>query len=153
MSACRWFVVPVALMSLVSASSAQDTQDGDVRAAITETLAAWSAGDFEGLGQFYRADTRGFLFGGGPLVKGFNPVALQAAYEAGFRATFDVRGLDVKVLGDAAIAVAYLDGTLALPGGEEEAGSWRYSETRVRDGESWKIAQYHFSKVTTPAAR
>ncbi len=153
MSARRWIVVPAALMSLGLVGSTQDTQDGDVRAAITKTLAAWSAGDFERLSEFYSPDTRGFLFGGGQLVKGFNPVALQAAYEAGFRATFDVRGLDVKVLGDAAIAVAYLDGTLTLPGGEEEAGSWRYSETRVRDGESWKIAQYHFSKVTTPPAR
>jgi ketosteroid isomerase-like protein len=56
------------------------------------------------------------------------------------------------VLGDVAIAVAYLDGTLTLPGGEAEAGSWPYSaDTRVRDGGRWKIAQYHFSKVTMPS--
>jgi uncharacterized protein (TIGR02246 family) len=153
MSARRWIVVPVALMTLSLVASTSDAQEGDVRAAITETLAAWSAGDLERLGQFYGTDARGFLFGGGPLVKGFNAVVLQAAYDAGFRATFEVRGLEVRVSGDAAMAVAYLDGTLTLPDGEEEVGSWRYSETRVRDGERWKIAQYHFSKVTTPAAR
>lgn len=142
--------VAVALVTVSGTGSTQDTPDGAVRAAITETLDAWSAGDFERLAQFYLPDARGFLFGGGPLVKGFNAVALQAAYETGFRATFKVRGLEVRVLGDAAVAVAYLDGTLTLPGGQEEAGSWRYSETRVRDGESWRIAQYHFSKATTP---
>jgi ketosteroid isomerase-like protein len=151
MSARRWIVVPVVLMSLGVLRPTQGAQDGDVRAAMMESLAAWSAGDFDRLGQFYSAEARGFLFGGGTLVKGFNPVALQAAYEAGFRATFDVRDLDVRVLGDVAVAVAYLDGSLTLPGGEEQAGSWRYSETRVRDGDSWKIAQYHFSELTIPA--
>jgi uncharacterized protein (TIGR02246 family) len=140
-----------ALVILSGPGSSQDTSDAAVRAAISETLAAWTAGDFEQLAQFYRPDARGFLFGGGPLARGFNAVALQAAYETGFRTAFQVRGLDVMVLGDAAIAVAYLDGTLTMPGGEEESGSWRYSETRVRDGENWQIAQYHFSKATTPA--
>jgi uncharacterized protein (TIGR02246 family) len=140
----------VALTSLSVAGSSQETQDGAVRAAITETLAAWSAGDFERLAGFYRPDARGFLFGGGPLAKGFNAVALQAAYETGFRAAFEVRGLEISVFGDAAIAVAYLDGTLTLPGGEVQSGSWRYSETRVRTGGSWQIAQYHFSKATGP---
>jgi ketosteroid isomerase-like protein len=151
MFARRWIVVPVALMSLGVAWPTQDTPESEVRAALMETLAAWSAGDFDRLADFYGAETRGYLFGGAALAKGFNPAALQAAYEAGFRATFDPRGLDVKVLGDAAIAVVYLDGTLTLPGGVEEVGSWRYSETRVRDGGDWKIVQYHFSKLTTPS--
>jgi uncharacterized protein (TIGR02246 family) len=143
--------VAAAFVILSGPAAGQETPDAAVRAAITETLAAWTAGDFERLARYYRPDARGFLFGGGPLAKGFNAAALQAAYETGFRATFQVRGLDVKVLGDAAIAVAYLDGTLTMPGGEEESGSWRYSETRVRDGEHWQIAQYHFSKVMTTA--
>jgi uncharacterized protein (TIGR02246 family) len=143
--------VGAAVVILGGPAASQETPDGAVRAAMTETLAAWTAGDFERLAQFYRPDARGFLFGGGPLAKGFNAVALQAAYETGFRATFQVRGLDVRVLGDVAIAVAYLDGTLTMPGGEAESGSWRYSETRVRDGEHWQIAQYHFSKAMTAA--
>ncbi|MDH3292488.1 MAG: nuclear transport factor 2 family protein [Gemmatimonadota bacterium] len=151
MSVTRLMVVPIVLVSLGVAPATGNAQDADVRAAMTETLAAWSAGDFDRLAEFYTADTRGFLFGGALLVRGFNPAALQAAYEAGFRATFTLRGPDIKVLGDVAIAVAYLDGTLTLPGGEAEAGSWRYSETRVRDGGRWKIAQYHFSKVTMPS--
>ncbi len=151
MSVTRWMVVPIVLVSLGVASAPCDAQNADVRAAMTETLAAWSAGDFDRLAEFYTADTRGFLFGGALLVRGFNPAALQAAYEAGFRAGFTLRSPDVKVIGDVAIAVAYLDGTLTLPGGEAEAGSWRYSETRVRDGGRWKIAQYHFSKVTMPS--
>ncbi len=151
MSVKRWMVVPIVLVSLGVTPASGHAQDVDVRAAMSETLAAWSAGDFEGLAQFYTTDTRGFLFGGALLVRGFNPAALQAAYEAGFRASFTLRAPDVRVLGDVAIAVAYLDGTLTLPGGEAETGSWRYSETRVRDGGRWKIAQYHFSKVMMPS--
>ena len=148
MSVKRWMVVAIVLVSLSVAPQTGNAQDADVRAAMTETLAAWSAGDFEALAEFYTTDTRGFLFGGALLARGFNLAALQAAYEAGFRASFTLRAPDVRVLGDMAIAVAYLDGTLTLPGGEAETGSWRYSETRVRDGGRWKIAQYHFSKVT-----
>jgi uncharacterized protein (TIGR02246 family) len=145
-----WIAIAAAFVILGGPAASQDTPDAAVRAAITETLSAWTAGDFERLAQFYRPDARGFLFGGGPLARGFNAVALQAAYETGFRAAFQVRGLDIKVLGDAALAVAYLDGTLTMPGGEQESGSWRYSETRVRDGEHWQIVQYHFSKAMTP---
>ncbi|MDH3456274.1 MAG: nuclear transport factor 2 family protein [Gemmatimonadota bacterium] len=151
MSVKRWIVIPIVLVCLGVAPQTGTAQDADVRAAMTETLAAWSAGDFERLAEFYTTDTRGFLFGGALLARGFNPAALQAAYEAGFRASFTLRAPDIKVLGDVAIAVAYLDGTLTLPGGEAETGSWRYSETRVRDGGRWKIAQYHFSKVTVPS--
>lgn len=132
-------------------TTAAVAQEAEVRTAMLETIAAWSNGDFDRFAQSYHEETRGFLFGGGILARGFNQVALQAAYEAGFRATMELRDIDVKVLGNVAVAVAYADGSLTLPGGEVREGSWRYSETRVQEGGAWKIVQYHFSELTAPS--
>jgi uncharacterized protein (TIGR02246 family) len=145
----RVFGVVVGLSALYNASVV--AQEEDVRAAMLETIAAWSDGDFDRFAQFYHEETRGFLFGGAILARGFNQVALEAAYEAGFRATMELQDIDVKVLGDVAVAVAYAVGSLTLPGGEVREGSWRYSETRVLEGGTWKIVQYHFSELTTPS--
>jgi uncharacterized protein (TIGR02246 family) len=129
--------------------SAAFAQEEEVQTAMSETLAAWRSGDFDRFAEFYHEDARGFLFGGGALARGFNHVALLAAYEAGFRAEMELREVEVRVLGDVAMAVAYADGSLTLPGGEVRNGSWRYSETRVRAAGIWKIIQYHFSELTT----
>lgn len=122
-------------------------QADGVRAAMIETLAAWRDGDFDRFAQYYHPETRGFFFDGGYLIEGFNKEALEAAYEAGFRAQIEVREIDVKVYGNAAVSVAYADGTITLPGGATQSGTWRYSETRIREGGVWKIVQYHFSKL------
>ncbi|MFQ6047337.1 MAG: YybH family protein [Gemmatimonadales bacterium] len=122
-------------------------QADGVRAAMIETLAAWRDGDFDRFAQYYHPETRGFFFDGGYLVEGFNREALEAAYEAGFRAQIEVREIDVKVYGNTAVGVAYADGTITLPGGATQSGTWRYSETRVNEGGVWKIVQYHFSKL------
>ncbi len=149
----RW-MRPLVIVACVLAirTSVAAAQEDAVRRAMLETIAAWTNGDFDKFAQSYHPETRGFLFGGGLLARGFNRAALEAAYEAGFRATMVLRDIDIKVFGNIAVAVAYADGSLTLPGGEVQEGSWRYSETRVLDGGSWKIVQYHFSELT-PAAR
>jgi ketosteroid isomerase-like protein len=144
----RLFAVVACVLAIHTATAV--AQEEEVRAAMLETLASWSNGDFDRFAQSYHEEVRGFLFGGGTLARGFNAAALAAAYEAGFRAEMELRDIDVRVLGDIAVGVAYADGSLTLPGGAPEVGSWRYSETRIREGGSWKIVQYHFSKLTLP---
>ncbi len=148
----RTRLLAVAACLLTVRATAVAAQEAEVRAAMLETLAAWSNGEFDRFAQSYHPEVRGFLFGGGTLARGFNQAALAAAYEAGFRAEMQLRDIEVRVLGDVAIAVAYAEGSLTLPGGEPEAGTWRYSETRIREGGTWKIVQYHFSKLTMPSA-
>jgi hypothetical protein len=46
-----------------------------------------------------------------------------------------------------AVAVAKIEGVITLPGGEIQEGPWQYSETRVLEGGTWKVVQYHFSSV------
>jgi len=149
----RQWMRPLAIVVCLLAvrTSVVGAQEEAVRAAMLETIAAWTNGDFDRFAQSYHPETRGFLFGGGVLARGFNQAALEAAYEAGFRASMELRDIEIKVLGSVAVAVAYADGALTLPGGEVQEGSWRYSETRVLEGGSWKIIQYHFSELTSPA--
>jgi hypothetical protein len=123
-------------------------QEAEVRSAMEESLAAWRDGDFEKLGSFYAVNTRGFMLDGGYLISGFSVEALQAAAEMGVAFDFQPQEVDIMMVGDGvAVAVATLEGSVTLPGGAVQEGSWRYSETRVNEGGIWKVAQYHFSPL------
>ena len=122
-------------------------QEEAVRESVRATLAAWSGGDFDGLAEQYHPDVRGFFLEGGPLTRGFQIDVLRAAWDEGLRAEMSLRDLDVQVHGNAAASVAYLDGSIAMPGGLSLSGSWRYSETRVLVDGAWKVVQYHFSQM------
>ncbi|UCD23904.1 MAG: DUF4440 domain-containing protein [Gemmatimonadota bacterium] len=143
----RTLSVVLCISSLVQPSVQAQVEDA-VKASMLETLAAWNAGDVEGFGAFFAPDTRGFNLDGGLLIRGFNAAALQAAISAGFGINVEPRDIDVKVYGNAAVGVAYLDGSITLPGGAVREGTWRYSETRVNDGSTWKVVQYHISQMT-----
>lgn len=147
-----WAPVFVAVAAVLSAGATRPIQspapESQVRAAVVATLDAWTTGDFESLASHYHPDARGFFLEGAPLARGFNPTALQMAWDAGMRAEVSVRDLDVQVHGDAAASVAYVDGTLSLPGDQPPiTGTWRYSETRIVSGGAWKVVQYHFSRL------
>jgi ketosteroid isomerase-like protein len=123
-------------------------QQAEVRQAIVESLAAWRAADFQRLGTFYDARVRGYMLDGGMLLTGYNAEALQAAVDAGFSFSLEPQDIDILILNPTvAVAVAIVEGTITVPGGETQEGSWRYSETRVKDGSVWKVVQYHFSPL------
>lgn len=141
-------VVPLLMLAYAAGTGGVSAQEAEVRAAMTETLAAWAAGDFATFAGFYDAEARGFLLDGGMLVEGIDPAALRMGYEAGIRAEFTVRELDVRMVGGVALSTAYLDGSITLPGGSAQSGSWRYTDARVEEGGVWKVLQYHFSDMT-----
>ena len=142
----RFAVLAFAALLAWTSPTNVSAQEADVQRSVSEMLSAWESGDFAAFAAFYHEDTRGFFLDGGVLLQGFNVDALTAAYTMGMRAQMAVRDLDVKVYGDVAVSVAYLDGTLTMPGGMEIAGTWRYTDTRVNDGGAWSIVQYHFSE-------
>lgn len=134
--------------SLRSSPNRNQEPEAAVRASVEALLDAWTNGDFESLAGHYHSEVRGFFLEGAPLTRGFDPVALQMAWEAGLRADISLRELDVRIHGDAAVSVAYVDGSISLPGGQPPvSGTWRYSETRVSAGGGWKVVQYHFSRL------
>ena len=98
-------------------------------------------------------DARGFNLDNGALITGLHQTMLQAAVTAGFRVHVQPRDIDIKIYGNVAVTVAYLDGSITLPGGEPRPGTWRYSETRVKIDGIWKVVQYHISPMAARASR
>jgi hypothetical protein len=133
---------------LIIYTQTAESQVEDVKAAMMASLAAWNDGDVAAFGAFFSSDTRGFNLDGGVLIRGFNAAALEAALNAGFAISVQPRDIDVKLYGNVAVGVAYLDGSITLPGGAVREGTWRYSETRVKDSGTWKVVQYHISQMT-----
>lgn len=135
------------VLLLVGAVPNVSAQEAEVEGAVNATLAAWSSGDYQAFVDQYHPDARGFFLDGGPLLAGgFDVQVLQAAADAGFAASVEVRDLDVQVHGSSSVAVAYLVGSLTLPGGFVMEGTWRYSETRVSTAQGWKVIQFHVSQ-------
>jgi ketosteroid isomerase-like protein len=123
-------------------------QQAEVESAVHATLGAWSSGQYADFVENYHPDARGFFLDGGPLMAGgFNVAVLEAAANAGFAADVRVEDLDVQVHGETAISVAYLVGSLTLPGGLVMQGTWRYSETRLSTAAGWKVIQFHVSQL------
>ena len=139
-------VISVFFLTFLLSTPSARAQDVAIRAAVTETLAAWGAGDFETFRSFYHPQARGFFMDGGPMIAGFNGVALEAAYAAGLRTRIELSELTVERYGGFAVTAALLEGSVTLPTGTEIPGTWRYTETRMLDGGIWKIVQYHFSE-------
>ena len=140
-------ILAVVFCGIIVSLPAVQAQEEEVRAAMLATLAAWNAGDVAEFGALFGSETRGFNLDGGLLIRGFNAPALEAAISAGFGINVEPRDIDVKMYGDAAVGVAYLDGSITLPGGMVREGTWRYSETRVKEGGTWKVVQYHISAM------
>ncbi len=134
------------LMSLL-ASSSVSAQEADVRAAVTETLAAIVARDVPAFANFYHNDTRGFFVDRTSMIEGFSSLAVLAAFATGLRVNVVMNDLDVKVYGNTAVVRAIFQGSVTLPLGAVASGTWRYSETRVLDEGTWKVVQYHVSQA------
>jgi ketosteroid isomerase-like protein len=134
--------------TIVSTRSAA-AQENEVRAAMIESLAAWSASDFQKLGSFYATQTRGFMLDGGMLISGYNAAALEAAVAVGFGFNMEPHDIDILLVTETvAVSVAIVEGSITMPGGAPQEGTWRYSETRKKEDGVWKVVQYHFSPLT-----
>lgn len=136
------FVLPA-----LQAGATVEAQEADVRAAVAETLDAWTSGRFEAFAGFYHEDARGFFLDGGPLTGGFSVSNLEAARTMGFETELELEGLEVSVFDSVAASAGYLVGRLILPGGATVEGTWRYTDTRVLKDGSWKVVQFHFSQL------
>ncbi len=139
------------LIPLFATVAVAEAQEAEVEAAIRDHLSALLQGDFERLGEHYDANVRGFFLGGAALQKGMGVQALQLARDAGMSISLELRNLDVRVDGDVASSVGYVDGMIAIAGTETIEGTWRYSEVRVRLDGRWKVIQYHFSRFGSGA--
>ena len=149
-----WLLATLTFVTLVAAPTRVRAQtEQEVLAAIESQLAAWNAGDMTTFGTYYTPEVRGFNLDGGMLIVGFNSQLIEAAIQAGFKVEFTPRDIDITLLGNTAVAVGYLDGSLSVPGSPPQEGTWRYSETRVKTDGVWRVVQYHFSTLNAPGGR
>ena len=129
------------------ASGSAGAQEAEVRAAVSETFAALVERDVTKFASFYHDDTRGFFVDRTTMIQGFITIAVRLAFATGLRVNVVMSDLDVKVYGNTAVSGALFQGSVTLPGGAVASGSWRYSDTRVLEDGTWKIVQYHISRL------
>ena len=151
--ACRLRLVAVAISCIavlmsVNMPSNLGAQEANVESVVRSTLLALSEGRYDDFIAHFDPAARGFFLDGGPLLAtGFSVDQLNMAAAAGAGVSVDIDELDSRIHGDAAVSVAYLEGSLTLPGGVVIEGTWRYSETRIRRGGAWRIVQFHMSPL------
>jgi ketosteroid isomerase-like protein len=142
-------VLPILLLSwALPVAEPLGAQEAEVREALLRTVATWNSGAHEEFRSYFMPNVHGFYLDGAMLYEGLNPIEEdRAAYAAGLKPNVAARQITIRVYGNTAVAAAYFSGSIALPGGQQLQGPWRYTETRIRDGGRWKIAQWHFSKL------
>ncbi|MFQ5704361.1 MAG: YybH family protein [Gemmatimonadales bacterium] len=136
---------------LVSAPAVAQVEE--VRADEMRSLAAWKAGNLKEFAKYFSEDTRGFNLDGGTVFNGFSATALRVLLAAGFRFDVEPRDIDIEVYGNTAVSIAYLVGSVTFPGGTTRKGTWRYSDTRIKQQGKWRVVQYHISRLATPQRR
>jgi len=73
--------------------------------------------------------------------------ATRANIDAGLDFNVQVRHIDVKVYGNAAVATYYTVGTTEYPDGTVLSGVFRASITAIKQGRQWKFAHIHISPL------
>lgn len=144
--------IPLFLLFVLVTSSAT-AQVEQARADAIRSLDAWKAGNLKEFAAYFTEDTRGFNLDGGQAISGFSAMSLKLLLAAGFRFDVEARDIDTKVYGNMAVSIAYLEGTVTFPGGTTRQGTWRYSDTRVKQDGVWRVVQYHISRLATPQRR
>jgi ketosteroid isomerase-like protein len=142
----RCVIFTFCLISLLAGRPVH-AQEADVRADVSETLAALVAGDAVAFTDFFHKDARGFFVNGASVVEGISAMAFRAALLTGLQTNVVMTDLNVKAYGNTAVSAALLGGSVTLPGGAVRTGRWRYSDTRVLEDGTWKVVQYHISQL------
>jgi ketosteroid isomerase-like protein len=135
---------------LSPAAMAQDVEE--ITDATLEHFAALNAGDADAHVQHHLPEVSSFDPDGG-LLEVFESREQQSAswqdqFDAGFKFNFELRHLEVKVYGDAAVVTGYVMGTVTSPEGTTEQFTTRRTAVLIKQGGEWKEAHAHSSPLT-----
>ncbi len=126
----------------------------DVKAAVEELFAAIRAGDANGQSRPRMPDYSNFGRGGGLLLKNTSTEqqikAFQATVDAGAKRNYQLRNLEVKVYGNAAVVTAYLVGTRTGANGNTVRMADRRTGVWIKQGGQWREAHMHQSPIRLP---
>ncbi len=115
-----------------------------VRAAVQKDITALNTGDVNAYVQSRRPEYSSF--GGGGLVERFHSLEgqrnrFQGLVVSGVKLNFQIRHLDLKVYGNAAIVTGY---TVAGNSADQRTSVW------IKQGGQWKQAHRHTSPLRGP---
>jgi hypothetical protein len=99
-------------------------------------LASLAAGDVAALRAGYMPDARVFL-----EYEGVRELAVDEWIGLAQGSAWAVEEIQSRIFGGTAVTLAQVRGELRFLGGVVLTGSFRYSETRLRDGDQWKVLQ------------
>jgi hypothetical protein len=135
----------VALLFVPTTATLAQTPEADVTAAEKRTLDAYNRGDTITFRAMFMPTVRGFWIDNSVLTDGDD---ISAPSPAGGepKPNVSLRGLSVRVYGNTAVIAGYFVGTL-YDGRVPKIGTWRFTETRIKDGNAWKVVQFHFSPL------
>ena len=142
-------------MFLTTVAMADDVDD--VKALVHKYYAALNAGDANGRARYHMPEYSAFGPGGGILETMYSleeqTKSYQSAYNAGQRVNVQIRHLNVRVYGNAAIVTGYVVGTLTNPDGKtiqlrgQRSGMW------IKQGGQWREAHRHNSPIAPPSTQ
>ena len=123
----------------------------DVKAATLEHFATLNAGNARAHVQHHMAGHSTYDAGGG-LLEVSNSLSeetasLKAEFDSGLKLNLELRHLDVKIYGDAAVVTGYVVGTATSPDGVIEQSTNRRSAVLIKEGGKWKEVHLHMSPV------
>ena len=136
----------------IPSGGAAQNETAEVRAAVMAHYAAINDGDLRAVIDQHAGAFTGFLGDNGTLVA-FESYADQVAAwvddpNMSMSAVWTVRDLDVRVLGDVAVATFYMDGTMTV-NDETTEGPWRVTEVWVKEGDRWLELHHHDGPLNT----
>ncbi len=139
-------------MFLTTVAMADDVDD--VKAAVQELFAAIRAGDANGQSQPRMQNYSNFGRGGGLLFRNTSTErqikAFQATVDSGSKRNYQLRNLEVKVYGNAAVVTGYLVGTRTFSDGTTSQMTDRRTGVWIKQGGRWREAHMHQSPIRLP---
>ncbi len=138
-------------MFLTTVAMADDVDD--VKAAAERYFNALNAGD---VGAYIQSRMPEYsLFVDGALLSRFHSLteqknSFQASVDAGFKRNYQLRHLEVKVYGNAAVVTGYNVGTRTRPGSTTEQVRERRTSVWIKQGGQWKQVHRHQSPLRLP---
>lgn len=135
----------IALTLILPSVALAQSPEADVIAAAKRTLDAYNRGDTTTFRAMFMPTVRGFWIDNSVLTGG-DDIAGPPQPGGEPKPNVSLRGLSVRVYGNTAVLAGYFVGTLYV-GTQARNGTWRFTETRIRDSNAWKVVQFHFSSL------
>ncbi len=135
-------------MFLPTVAMADDVDD--VKAAVQSYFAALNSGNAAGYAQ-HRIPGYS-IFGGGGLIERSGSVAqqrddFQALADAGRKLDLELKHMEIRVYGNAAVVTGYLVGRNTAPDGTVNQTREQSTRVWIKQGGQWKEAHRHSSQL------